>query len=264
MCLILLAYEVHPRYRLIVAANRDEFYDRPTQGATFWEDAPHVLAGRDLKQGGTWLAVTRRGRLGAVTNYRDPAAVRSRVRSRGMLVARFVLGKTPARAYLERVAQEKDAYNPFNLLVGDDTGLYWFSNRCHGIHAVSRGIHALCNHLLDTPWPKVRRGRHLFSEAIAGQGKPLEERLLSLLTDCRRPPDAELPDTGVGKPWERILSPIFIKSPAYGTRSSTVVLMEREGRIVFVEQTFYPGSVPIQHGPLRRFVLEKGDPEVKL
>ncbi len=263
MCLILFACEAHPKYRLILAANRDEFYDRPTRPAGFWEDAPHVLAGRDLQIGGTWLGVTRQGRMAAVTNYRDPASVRAEAESRGILVSRFLLENTPSEAYLRKVERKKDAFNGFNLLAGDRDGLFWFSNRGKEVRPVPPGVHGLSNRLLDTPWPKVRRGITRFKAAIGGPETEIEERLFSLLTDRHRPPDGELPETGVGLEWERILSPIFIQSPVYGTRSSTVILAKPDGQAVFVEQTFLPGGPSIRKGPTRRFVLEGPDPNRK-
>ncbi|PIP35278.1 MAG: hypothetical protein COX20_12255 [Desulfobacterales bacterium CG23_combo_of_CG06-09_8_20_14_all_52_9] len=260
MCLILLAYEAHPKYRLILAANRDEFYERPTKAADFWEEAPYILAGRDLKLGGTWLGMTRKGRLAAVTNYRDPKSFCINAKSRGMLVSRFLLENASAETYLRRVAKDKDAYNAFNLIAGDSSGLFCFSSRSDGIRPISPGIHGLSNRLLDTPWPKVSRGIRLFGEAIGGGKERMEERLLWVLQDREQPPDADLPDTGAGLEWERILSPIFIQSPTYGTRSSTVVLVERVGQVVFVEQTFYPEGPSVRKGPLCRFVFDTHHP----
>ncbi|MBW1777609.1 MAG: NRDE family protein [Deltaproteobacteria bacterium] len=259
MCLLLFAYNAHPKYKLILAANRDEFYDRPAAPARFWEDAPGILAGRDLRLGGTWLGVTREGRLAAVTNYRDPGTFRNAAKSRGILVAEFLKGKASADAYLQRVEKDRDAYNPFNLIAGDADALFWLSNRAEGVRRISPGIHGLSNRLLDTPWPKVRRGIRLFADALETGETQLEKRLFSLLTDTVTPSDAELPDTGVGLDWERILSSIFIQSPAYGTRSSTVVLMGYGGRIVFAEQTFHASGAFIRKGPFRRFAFGISD-----
>ncbi len=241
MCLIVLAYRQHPRYRLIVAANRDEYYRRPTAPAHFWPDHPQVLAGRDLEQMGTWLGITRTGRFAALTNYRDPATVCSEAASRGALVRKYLCGGETPGDYLRLVAGESSSYNGFNLLVGDADELLFFSNRSGGIEAVSPGIHALSNHLLDTPWPKVAKAKAAMGELLAAGGGVTGDGLFSILTDSAVAPDAALPDTGVGAEWERILAPIFIVSPDYGTRSATVLLQEYSGRVWFAERTVSGG-----------------------
>lgn len=236
MCIILLAVNSHPRYKLILAANRDEYYDRPTARAAFWEEAPEVIAGRDLQGGGTWLGLTRTGRICAVTNYRDPASRREDARSRGLLVSRFLLGRQTARDYLAAVLREGDTYNGFNLIAGTGEDLYWASNRSdQGVHRIGRGVHGLSNHLLDTPWPKVVRGKAGMERILTQHDASLEEALFALLRDQSKAPDSELPDTGVGVEWERVLSPLFIRSPRYGTRSSTLLLVDRDDCARFVE-----------------------------
>jgi len=238
VCLILLAVDSHPQYKLILAANRDEYYDRPTARASFWTEAPDVIAGRDLQGGGTWMGLTRTGRICAVTNYRDPASRRANAPSRGRLVSRFLLGGETPQGYLEAVTQEGDAYSGFNLIAGEGAELYWTSNRSErGVKRLERGIHGLSNHLLDTPWPKVQRGKDGLERILARNDSPLEEALFLLLRDQRRPPDSRLPDTGVGLEWERVLSPLFIQSPHYGTRSSTVVLIGSDDRVRFIEHS---------------------------
>jgi uncharacterized protein with NRDE domain len=238
MCLILLAYQAHPDYRLILAANRDEFFSRPTAPATFWEDAPHILAGRDLKAGGSWLGITRDGRIAAITNYRDPQAERKDAPSRGGLVSGFLNGAMTAGEYLEFLKAEGAAYNGFNLVFGDRSRIYWFSNRHESPRLLEAGIHGLSNHLLDTPWPKVTRGREAM-EFIVSHGKPVQpEALFAILSDRAIAPDNLLPDTGVGIDLERFLSPLFISTPNYGTRSSTVIIIDREDRVTFIEQNF--------------------------
>ena len=238
MCLILIAYGAHPDYELLVAANRDEFHDRPTASLAFWKDSPQVLAGRDLKEGGTWLGVTRAGRFAALTNYRDPRSVRPNAPSRGHLVSDYLQGVEPARGYLDRLTSRAAAYNGFNLLLGDETGLYYYSNRTSGIRALPPGVYGLSNHLLDTPWPKLERGRHGLRRALEHGFDPTPDALLHLLTDRAPAPDAELPDTGVPLEWERWLSPIFIDAPGYGTRSSTVLMADSGGRARIVEMTW--------------------------
>jgi uncharacterized protein with NRDE domain len=159
MCLILFAYQIHPRYRLVLGANRDEFYARPTAPLDFWQDHPQVLAGRDLEQHGTWMGVTRNGRWAAVTNYRDLRIMKTDAHSRGHLVADFLLSHVPPHAYMRQIATKADQYNGFNLIVGDSAELVYFSNRERKIRLLGPGLYGLSNHLLDTAWPKVARGK---------------------------------------------------------------------------------------------------------
>ncbi len=240
MCLILFAYQRHPRFQLILAANRDEFYDRPTAPLDFWADYPQVLAGRDLAQQGTWLGVTRQGRLAAITNYRDPKHIKPDAPSRGHLVSNFLTGTLPASAYLQEVSAVAGDYNGFNLLVGDRHGLFYLSNRGGPPRALIPGLYGISNHLLDTDWPKTRRGKTGLAQAIAAQDELSSEKLFSLLADQALAPDDQLPDTGVPREWEKMLSAIFITSPHYGTRSSSVLLMDKEGGVRFEERTWVP------------------------
>jgi uncharacterized protein with NRDE domain len=241
MCLILLAYDVHPEYHLILAANRDEFYDRPTRAMAFWEEYPDILAGRDLKGGGTWLGMTRSGRFSAITNYREPGGPKPDAPSRGHLVSAFLSGNSPSQAYIEAISAVDQSYSGFNLIVGDASGLFYYSNRDPGIHRLQPGWYGLSNHLLNTPWPKVEKGIALLKAAVLDVDPVTMDRVFQLLKNRDMPPDERLPDTGVGIEWERILSPMFIQSPGYGTRSSTVVLIERNGKARVAEQTFEAG-----------------------
>jgi uncharacterized protein with NRDE domain len=238
MCLIALAHRVHPDFPLVVAANRDEFYARPTAPAAFWEDQPAILAGRDLECMGTWLGVTRAGRFAAVTNYRDPADARSGAESRGTLVSRFLGGTMSAEKFFADIAAQGDAYRGFNLLASDGNELYCYSNRDGAPRRLDPGLYGLSNHLLDTPWPKVRRVRERLREAL--NPAPAPEPLFSLLADTDFPADAELPQTGVGPERERMLSAARIVSESYGTRCSTVVLQGAGGRVQFAERTYGP------------------------
>jgi uncharacterized protein with NRDE domain len=244
MCLVLIALDSHPDYSFIVAANRDEFYDRPTASAAFWADAPSVLAGRDLKAGGTWLGIDRQGRLAAVTNYRQGEREPPAPRSRGRLVSEFLTEDTGAREHIERVHSEANLYNGFNLIAGDAGGFYYFSNREGRVRSLHPGVYGLSNHLLDTPWPKVAASKSAFGALLRKGAAELTAGLFALLSDRNRPADALLPSTGVGPEWERLLSSAFIASDNYGTRSSTVVLVGRSGGIVFVERNFGPRGVP--------------------
>lgn len=241
MCLLLFSYRKHPRFRLLAAANRDEFYERPTAPAEFWPEQPDVLAGRDLRSGGTWMGITRTGRFAALTNYRDPAFQVSGAPSRGGLVSGFLTGNFTARSYMETVAAEADRYNGFNLLTADAEGLYYFSNRGNGVTRLSPGVYGLSNHLLDTPWPKVAEAKEALFARFRGE-KPFDpEAVFAVLADRSRPPDHRLPDTGMGMEWERILSSRFISSETYGTRSSTVLAVGIDGTVRFLERTFTNG-----------------------
>ena len=244
MCLLLIAYRRHHRYQLLVAANRDEFHERPTAPLAFWDDAPDVLAGRDLREGGTWMGITRTGRFAAITNYRDPERVLLHAPSRGRLVSDYLQGMEPARAYLDRLLPQAAAYNSFNVLLGDAEGLFYYSNRA-GAHplALAPGLYGLSNHLLDTPWPKLERGRRALSQLLASASEPNPSDLLRLLDDRTPAPDAELPRTGVPLEWERWLSPIFITAPGYGTRSSTALLADSDGNVQVVEKTWADNSL---------------------
>lgn len=237
MCLIVFAYDVHPAYRLILAANRDEFYERPSSAADFWTDHPRVLAGRDLKNGGTWLGVTRDGKVGAVTNYRDPSSLKSGAPSRGRLVSDYLTGKHTIEHYLKKISDQAGQYNGFNLLAGHDKALFVFSSRGR-MQKLQPGLYGLSNHLLDTPWPKIKRAKKMLKAAMEEKGAALEEALFALLADRRVPPDEKLPATGIGLEWERLLSTIFIESPIYGTRSSTILLIGKNRRIRFAERVF--------------------------
>ena len=167
MCLILFGLKSHPKYGLVIAANRDEYYERPTAPAAFWEDVPDLLAGRDLRAGGTWLGITIKGRIAAITNYRDPGFIISNAPSRGKLVSDFLLGKEVPLEYLGKLEQKANQYNGFSLIVGQKDDLCWFSNREDQPHHIEPGIHGLSNRFLDTPWPKVTQGRDAMAEVTA-------------------------------------------------------------------------------------------------
>jgi uncharacterized protein with NRDE domain len=252
MCLLLFAYEAHPRYSLIVAANRDEWLARPADQAHAWNDAHHIVAGVDREAGGTWLGVTETGRFAALTNYRDPRDLRPKLPdepSRGALVRDFLESSAPPEAHLRRIAETASTYRGFNLVAGDLRTLAYLSNRAPGVRLVEPGIHGLSNELLDTPWPKVRRGAAAFRALIKNIAHPDPQALLAMLEDEAIAPDDELPDTGVGLEMERKLSPIFLRLPLYGTRCSTVLLVERAGRALFIERTHAPerlGDVQIE------------------
>ena len=233
MCLIIVGWRVCPGYPLIVAANRDEFHGRPTAAAARWVDAPYVVAGRDLEAGGTWLGVTDDGRFAAVTNVREPGKPPGNL-SRGCLTRDFLSGKAPPRTFTTDLPGE--AYSGFNLLVADESSLWYRSNRDSDARELAPGIYGVSNHLLDTPWPKLTSAKRRFSEAI--ERLPDESALFSLLADDEIVPDEALPATGVSLAWERLLSAVFVRSPDYGTRASTLVVRRSDGSGTLHERSF--------------------------
>jgi uncharacterized protein with NRDE domain len=245
MCLIVFAWRPGHALPLIVAANRDEFYARPSQALGEWADAPGVFAGRDLQAGGSWLGVARHGRFAALTNIRDPRQPLGR-RSRGELVADFLRGAWDAEGYLERLRARVGDYAGFNLLLGDGARLWHFNSRAGQVRALPAGVYGLSNADLDTPWPKLRRARAGLAERLCD---PAPAALLELLRDAEPAADEALPDTGVGLATERLLSSPFIASATYGTRASTLLLADARGRRQIVERSF--GVEGVELGEVR-------------
>lgn len=242
MCLILFAYDCHPRYQLVVAANRDEFYNRPTLPADFWPDNPDILAGKDLREGGTWMGITTTGRFAALTNYRDPSSYKPQAPSRGHLVHKYLDSDLGPEYYLDRLPDGGAPYNGFNLLLGTYDSMYCYSNRERLIHKVDRGVHGLSNSLLDVPWPKITRGTRVLADLL--QNEDIEARdLFAMMADQEQPDDSDLPETGVGLEMERMLAPIFVTSENYGTKLSTVILVDRDHNVGFWERS-YPNIQP--------------------
>lgn len=240
MCVIYLAIDQRDDFPLILLANRDEYYDRPTAPAAWWDDAPDIFAGRDLVAGGTWLGTNRSGRFAAVTNYRDPGAPIGK-KSRGHLVSDFLDSTIPNEEYLENVRDHSSAYSGFNLLTGevrgDLTEIFYYSNRGDEIRRLEPGVYGLSNNLLDVPWPKVQRGRERFRDLL--KSPSLErDRFFELLKDESLAEDTDLPDTGIGYEREKLLSGIFIRTPVYGTRSSSVLTMNSSFEIELEERVF--------------------------
>jgi uncharacterized protein with NRDE domain len=238
MCLLIFAFKAHPTYKLILAANRDEFYDRPTAPAGFWDEAPFLLAGKDLRAGGTWFGITKGGKMAAITNYRDPASLKKNAPSRGEIVINYLLGPDGPDTYLKDLSKKADLYNGFNLVLGERERLIWYSNRNGKPVNLSPGIYGLSNHLLDSSWPKVSKSKDALASHISEGTEPSPKTLFQILSDRKLPDDDRLPSTGVGLEWERILSPIFIESPNYGTRSSTLLFIDRHDHVAFLERTF--------------------------
>lgn len=241
MCLILLALNAHPDYPLVLAANRDEFHARPTE-ALHWWTAPAILAGRDVQAGGTWMGLTRAGRFAALTNVREGLRPKTGVRSRGLLVTDALGDSRAPEAFIAGL--DGQAYDGYNLLLGQlwpRPILHWASNRGEAPRRLADGLHGLSNAGLDPIWPKVRSGIAALAAAVADGAQP--ERLFALLADTTQAPDAELPQTGVPYEWEKRLSARFIVSPDYGTRSSSVLRLRRDGWLELEERRFEAGGV---------------------
>lgn len=239
MCLMVIALGRHPDFPFVLAGNRDEFHARPTLAAHRWVDRPGIIAGRDVEKGGTWLGVSARGALATVTNYRDPARRVPDARSRGLLVSDFLDSADHACAnhYVAHRVAEGDRHDGFNLIAADASGVWYGSNR-GGLRRLESGLHALSNHLIDTPWPKSERLRRNVARALEGSGDSLVDTLFDALADRTPVADADLPSTGVPIDWERRLSTAFIVSPEYGTRSSSVVTATHDGLLRFEERSF--------------------------
>ncbi|RJG12516.1 hypothetical protein D3879_04300 [Pseudomonas cavernicola] len=236
MCLIVFAWRPGHARPLVVAANRDEFYARPSLPLGAWADAPGVIAGRDLEAGGTWLGVGPQGRFAALTNIRNPGQAQGG-RSRGELVAQFLRGQQTPEAYLAAIAERASEYAGFNLLVGNSHELWHLNSREGAPLRLGSGLYGLSNAGLDTPWPKVQRAKAALAECL---DTPQASALLGLLADPQQAPEAALPETGVGLATERLLSSIFIVSPNYGTRASSVLIVQADGRRQLVERSFGP------------------------
>lgn len=237
MCLILFSYKTHPKYKLIVAANRDEFYKRETKNADFWQGDPDILAGKDLVGGGTWMGISKKGRLSMLTNFRDPHNIKADAPSRGELVLDFLKGEESGATYLDKISQKGADYNGFNLITGTFDDLYYYGNYQQGVSAISPGVHGLSNALLNTPWPKTVKGKDKLEVLTQGDSFTAEQLFDSLYDDIKAP-NKDLPNTGVSKDIESMLSPMFIKSPDYGSRCSTVILVDHKDNVTFMERTY--------------------------
>jgi uncharacterized protein with NRDE domain len=251
MCLIIFAHQLHRRYPLLVAANRDEHYQRSTASAGFWQHQPQLLAGRDLVAGGTWLGITRGGRFAAITNHRNPPTTPATPRSRGMLTLDFLTSTASPGEYLQRLAHEAGSYAGFNLILGDADQLYYYSNLENCIRPLAPGLYSLSNALLDTPWPKQTRGAAQMQNLLA-QDAISHDELAATVGSKHIEPDDRLPDTGVGLEFERLLSAQFIVAPDYGTRTTSTLTMEHSGVIRFREQNYGNGGTC---GPQRAFCI---------
>lgn len=242
MCLITFKWNEHPKYKLILVANRDEFYHRPTLNADYWQEHPDVLAGRDQEANGTWLGINRNGRWTALTNYRDLTNLKSDAPSRGLLTAAYLKGTQSPNRFLHQLAPKADFYNGFNLLLGTFEELYYFSNYEHKIRQLMSGTYALSNALLDSDWYKVNRAKKALLNA-SKDDEIVAKDLIDLLQDVTLPKnEADIQQTGLSMEQERMLAPMFIKSPEYGTVSSAVLLIDYNRNVEFLEQRHEVGK----------------------
>lgn len=242
MCLIFVSYNTNVQHRYVVAANRDEFRARPTAPLDYLDEENTILGGQDLQAGGMWLGVCRGGKFAAITNYRDCTGAIADLPSRGEIVSHYLRSNESAIHAIEALAQKSQRYAGFNVLFGDESHLVYYSNRQNEIQIVQPGFYGLSNHLLDSPWPKVVRGKKLLRPYMCDCARVDVAMITALLQDTSLPADALLPDTGVGLDWERFLATIFIDGPEYGTRSTAVIEIGHHGDVVFTETTYVHGA----------------------
>lgn len=245
MCLIAVAWQCHPRFPLVIAANRDEFHARPTRALHHWEEPPGLLAGRDLEAGGTWLGASAAGRLAAVTNIRQSVPPPGPARSRGELPVAFLGDSQPLGTFVTALAARAADYRGFNLLLATRETLWLTSNLAPQAIPLAAGIHAVSNAPIGVDWPKTRRARDILGAALAAGhdgGETLFAAAFELLADTQSAADADLPQTGLPIEQERSLSAIFIAGEAYGTRSSSVLLLAADGTLQWHERCFGPGG----------------------
>lgn len=246
MCLAAIAWNVHPRYRAIVIANRDEYHARSSAALAPWEEAADVLAGRDLQAGGTWFGMDRRRRIGLVTNFREPARPRRNAPTRGRLVSDFLRAGDDAVRYLEKLADDSPGYAGFNLLLADHEGLWYATNRAEPfVRRLDAGVHLVSNHVLDTPWPKVRRLRGALEHWLSADPSTIDTSALwAALADRECAPPTDLPRTGLTAEWELRLSAPFVQHGNYGTRCSTLLLLGHDGSVDIEERSFDMAGEP--------------------
>ncbi len=236
MCLIAIAFQVLPDAPLVVAANRDEFYRRPTEPSHWWEKKT-ILAGRDLEKGGTWMGVSKNGRFCALTNYRDPSETLKSKESRGHIVQSFLNSGQTAEMFLTKLETEKHRYPGFNIIAGTKNELFVYESRSgKKPFKLFPGIHSVSNAFFNTPWPKTNKAKEKMASCLTSK-----EKLFAMLGDKEEAPVDQLPATGVPFEWEKLLSPIFIESPEYGTRTSTVMVMKADQTVEWTERTFRSG-----------------------
>ncbi|NBB76295.1 MAG: hypothetical protein GVY02_02850 [Bacteroidetes bacterium] len=246
MCLIVFSFKTHPKYPFILAANRDEFYERPTAPLHRWDTDPPLIAGKDEKAGGTWLGLTPDGRVGFLTNYRKMSESKNQAPSRGHLVTDILLSDDQPRKKIYELQKRSEKYNGFNLIGGYVNNLLYISNRLHGVHKIKPGLHGISNALLNTSWPKTDRAKGRFEELLKAD-EPDESEIFNMLRDEKQFPPDQLPDTGLSHEMEKAVSSIFIQTPEYGTRCSTLLKIDRENYATIVENTYKKGTNTVKN-----------------
>ncbi len=241
MCLILFSYQQHPKYPLIVVANRDEFFERPTEQAHWWKEFPNMLAGKDTIGNGSWFGMSRDGKFSGLTNYRDGFNIKKDAPTRGKLVTNFLTQAVEPKPYLESIAETGHLYNGYNLLTFDGEEIWHYSNINNEITKIEPGTHGLSNALLNSDWPKINQGKARLAELVQAEEFSVEAAFEMMLNE-NRPADEALPSTGVPIEWERKLSSMCIKTENYGTRCSTVMLWDTEGNVYFEERSYVPAT----------------------
>ena len=243
MCLLVLAWRAHPRYRLVVAANRDEFHARPAAPLAPWTDLAGVIGGRDLQANGAWLAVDARRRVGIVTNFREFGRRRRSAPSRGGLIPGFLSQDAAPGAYLKSLDTDAPGYAGFNLLLADRDSLWYATNRAEQFaRELPPGVYGLSNEFLDTPWPKLVRVRARFTAALdadaAAPGAGFADALFALLADRETAPVDSLPAGDLSPEWARKLSAPFVLDATFGTRCSTVLTISTDDTLRIAERRF--------------------------
>ncbi len=241
MCLILIAKDFHPKYKLIIAANRDELYERPSLPLHFWNDGSNIYAGKDLQAGGTWFGITTNGKFAAITNFREMNKIKKYAPSRGKLVIDFLQNNINSNEYKDYLIKTANDFNGYNLIYGDVNELFYFSNETKDFIKLEKGIYGVSNHLLDTQWFKVRKGKSLFEELL-NKDEINVDNIFNILKDEEKASDNELPKTGLSRELEKEISSIFIKTKNYGTRSSTVLLVDYKDEVWLYERNYDNGE----------------------
>lgn len=237
MCTILFSWQERPDYPLVLIANRDEFYERPTSVANWWDDHPDVLGGRDLQAGGTWMGVNKNGKFAALTNFRKWPLTGQYSTSRGDLVRNFLTTDVEPESFNEVLKETGESYEGFNLLFGNGSTLMHYSNRGASGGLLIPSLYGLSNHLLDTPWPKVKNGKAVLRHSLSNGQLPDSETFFNILENREEAPEKDLPDTGIGLEKEKLLSALFVNMPGYGTRVSTIITIDHQSHVNFIERS---------------------------
>ena len=241
MCLIFLSYNQNKEYPLVILANRDEFYNRPTQSANYWNENPRILGGKDLEGGGTWMGITKNGYMAMLTNYRDIANIKNNAPTRGKLVSDYLTGEFKTKEYLLALSQTASQFNGYNLIAGTFDDPWYYSNYQQKIVRLGTGLYGLSNGLLNSNWPKVEAGKLMLAPLLLKSTLNKEE-LFKTMTNEVMAENEKLPSTGLTLEKERMLSPMFIKTDGYGTRCTTLITVDKKGEVEFIERPFENGK----------------------